>query len=71
MFTRRHFHVINVANGSALTVHHGDPKPGSKIHVDKLKPGREDHQIWYLDVEGILRCKLNDLVISGKGSRTS
>jgi len=65
---RRHFHVVNEANGSVLTVHRGDPKPGSKIHVDKKRPDRADHQIWFLDVEGVLRCKLNDFAICGKDS---
>ena len=50
-----------------LTVHRGDPKPGVQIHVDKPRPDRAAHQIWYLDIEGVLRCKLNDFAICGKG----
>lgn len=65
---RRHFHIVNEANGSVLTVHRGDPKPGVQIHVDKPRPDRAPHQIWYFDLEGVIRCKLNDFAIHGKGN---
>ena len=57
---RRHFYIASEANGSVLGVERGGLKPGTHLVLELRRPDRAFHQIWYLDLEGIIRSKLND-----------
>lgn len=63
---RRHFLLINEATCTVLGVEKSCLKPGTFLVLDKRRPDRSFHQIWYLDREGILRSKLTDFAPEGK-----
>jgi len=63
---RRHFMLINEATCTVLGVEKSCLKPGTYLVLDKRRPDRSFHQIWYLDREGIIRSKLTDFAPEGK-----
>jgi len=63
---RRHFLLINEATCTVLGVEKCCIKPGTFLVLDKRRPDRSFHQIWYLDREGILISKLTDFAPDGK-----
>lgn len=63
---RRHFLIVNEANGSLLEVQRGNVKPNSLVVADKRRPDRPGHQIWYMDVDGIIRSKITDFAMESK-----
>jgi len=63
---RRHFLLINEATCTVLGVEKSLIKPGTLLVLDKRRPDKSFHQIWYLDREGILRSKLTDFAPEGK-----
>jgi len=63
---RRHFMIINEATCTVLGVEKSCLKPGTYLTIERRRPDRSFHQIWYLDREGIIRSKLTDFAPDGK-----
>ena len=64
---RQLFYIVNEANGSVMEIRRGAPKPGAEVGVDKKRPEKAAHQLWYLDDEGLIHSKLNTFVPVCKG----
>jgi hypothetical protein len=63
---RRHFYIVNEANCAVLGVERASIKPGTNAVIDKRRPDKAFHQIWYLDADGVIRSKLNDFALESK-----
>jgi hypothetical protein len=57
------FYIVSEANEKVMEVEKANPKPGAEVTTGKKKEGRELHQLWYKDAEGIIRSKLNHFAI--------
>jgi len=64
---KRLFYVVNESNCSVLDAGvKVNPKPGCNVLVDKRKPSRAEHQLWYADLEGIIHCAVTGFALECK-----
>ncbi|KAI0223847.1 hypothetical protein LSAT2_025046 [Lamellibrachia satsuma] len=59
----RYFRITSELNGKVLDVEQSDSSPGARIITWEKKEDAEDNQLWYEDKHGVIRSKLNDLVL--------
>lgn len=66
--SKRYFYLINEHNWQVLEVPRNHPSPGTTVSVEKRRGDNPAHQLWYLDVSGVIRCKISDLALHAKES---
>jgi len=65
----RPFFLVSENNDKCvLDVHKENPKPGTPVGIYKKKTPAAPNQLWYIGDDGLLRSKLNDLVLTSHGS---
>jgi len=60
---RRYFFIKSELSGKVLDVEGGNARPGARIIVWGQKGGQADNQLWFEDMYGNIRSKLNDAVV--------
>jgi len=66
---KRPFFLVSENNEKCvLDVFKDNPKPGATVGIYKKKTPAAPNQLWYIGADGLLRSKLNDLVIAAKGN---
>jgi len=60
---RRHFYLINEATGTVLAVDRSLLQPGAHAVIEKRRPDKAFHQIWYLDHQNVIRSRLTDFAL--------
>jgi len=65
----RFFFLRSAMNGKVVDIRGGSADPGAKVIMYEQGDGYSDNQLWYEDKYGVIRSKLNDLVMdSSEGS---
>lgn len=60
---KRYFFIKSELNGKVLDVEGGNARPGARIIMWNQKGGHPDNQLWFEDIYGNLRSKLNEDVV--------
>lgn len=64
---RQHFYLVNEAVGTVLAVDRSLLQPGAHAVIERRRPEKAFHQIWYLDHENVIRSKLTDFALECRG----
>jgi hypothetical protein len=60
---RRPFYIVNDANHKCLEIHGGANHPGSQVVAFSRRAARAEHQLWYLDPQGVIHSMVKDMVL--------
>jgi len=63
---RRPFRIVNDLNRKCLEIHGGIGRAGNHVVAFGQRPGRAEHQLWYLDPNGIIHSMIMDFVLDCK-----
>ena len=67
----RFFFLRSAMNGKVVDIRGGSADPGAKVIMYEQGDGYSDNQLWYEDKYGVIRSKLNDLVMDSSGKNIS
>lgn len=59
----RPFYIRSEMHGKVLDIEGGNPSPGARVIIWPRKPHQEQNQLWYMDQQGCIRSKLNDMML--------